>query len=334
MSVELLHATDDALVNETLRLVIATFEAVFPQRTHGYYVQGSYAERSEVVASDLDLVVLFAAKLNQGERVKARQLAQTLVSDSTIELDIEIAAEDEIERGVDPNLKLGSVLVYGQALRDDLPLTPIEGWTSDRMHSSYWRVARLFTRPEIITCPLAHPDPGGEFYGYDRRVARLRDGRQVPCTRDLIRLTGWAATARLAYERGVYVARKSECHTLYREHIGDEWASLLDDIYTLCRGKWSYLIPEAPEERERLRGLCARTLDFENAFLLVYTRYLITELHRDDTAAAAALRVLALAPYRDAAVIEALESLTQRDNDHLRTTARAILDKLLAAEEA
>ena len=331
MSIALVHATGNELVDGTLRSIIGDFEAAFLQRVRGYYVLGSYTDGTEVPASDLDLVVLVAAFRDEAERDAAHQLARQWVSQSEIELDIQILAEDEAQRGIEPSLKHGSLLIYGQDTRDDLPLMPIEAWVRDRMHSSYWRVARLFTRPEITTFPLAYPDPAGEFYGYDRRLVRLRDGRQVPCTRDLIRLTGWAATARLAYERGVYVARKSECHVLYRQHIGDEWSALLEDIYTLCRGRWAYLIPDEAAERARLRALCAQTLDFENAFLVVYTRYLIAELHGSDAAAEAALRVLALAPYRDPEVVAALKGLAQRSADSLRTVAVTVLEKLHSA---
>ncbi len=330
--VNLIRSTNDELADRALRDVIGDFEMAYPHRIRGYYVLGSYADGSEVVASDLDLVILFTSFRNEAERDAAHLRAQEWIRDTEIELDIQLVAEDVARQGVDPNLKYGSVLVYGQDARDNLPLMPIEEWTRDRMHSSYWRVARLFTRPEIITYPVTYPDPTAEFYGYDRRIVRLGDGRRVPCTRDLIRLTGWAATARLAYEHGIYVARKSECHTLYRAHIGDEWSSLLEDIYTLCRSRWSYLIPDDPEERALLRALCARTLGFENAFLAMYTRYLIAELRGSETTAVeAALQMLVLAPYREAGVIAALEDLTRRDNDHLRTIATTASEKLRSA---
>jgi hypothetical protein len=323
----LLHSTRDETVNRTHCEVIEAFETTFPHRVRGYYVQGSYADQSEVTASDLDLVILFADFHSEADHAAARQLARRCEDASGIELDIEIMAEDEAARGVEPTFELGSILVYGQDVREDLPLMPIEEWAQDRVHSSYWRVARLFTRPEIITSPLAYPDSADEFYGYARRMVRLRDGSQVPSTRNLIRLTGWAATARLAYECGVYVGRKSDCHAAYRAYIGDKWSSLLEDIYTLCRGRWSYLIPDDPTERGQLRAICARTLGFENAFLVMYTRYLIAELRGTDAAAEAALRVLMLAPYHEAGVITALEDLAQRAGDHLRAAAQTVLAK-------
>jgi hypothetical protein len=69
---------------------------------------------------------------------------------------------------------------------------------------------------------------------------------------------------------------------MYREHIGDEWATLLDDMAAWVRGAWQYRIPPAQEERAHLRAICARTLEFENHFLALYRRYALSELHGDD----------------------------------------------------
>lgn len=74
----------------------------------------------------------------------------------------------------------------------------------------------------------------------------------VPSTRELIRLTGWAATTLLALQCGVYVTRKRDAHMLYHERIGGPWDTLIADIYNMCRTGWSYLIPADLEERGRL----------------------------------------------------------------------------------
>ncbi|MDQ2903794.1 MAG: hypothetical protein M3Y81_09600, partial [Chloroflexota bacterium] len=175
-----------------------------------------------------------------------------------------------------------------------MPLVGLPDWTRDRMHTSYRRFVKLFQRPGVVTYPLAYPDPAAEFYGYDLRKVRLPDGREVNSTRDLIRATGWAATAIIAFKCGRYVARKSDCHRIYQECFHDEWGSLLADIYQQCRGRWHYLIPEASAERQQLRAICARTSGFENHFLQVYKKFLLSELRHEDTQAREqALKVLA-----------------------------------------
>ncbi|MEO7000454.1 MAG: hypothetical protein ABI068_01440, partial [Ktedonobacterales bacterium] len=199
-----------------------------------------------------------------------------------------------------------------------------------RMHSSWWRVARLFARSDVITLPLEYPEPAARYLGYTCRSVRLPDGHEEPGTRDLIRLTGWAATALLAHQSGVYVARKGECHTLYRQHIGGEWADLLDDIYTLCRLRWSYRIPSNTTEQQQLRDLCERTLGFEQYFMAIYRPYVLAELRGADAAGVLfATEMLERVPLCDADVMAALSQLAQREGEPVAPVARAALAKMV-----
>ena|SRR5579859_7153453 len=45
---------------------------------------------------------------------------------------------------------------------------------------------------------------------------RLQDGTIIPTTRNLIRVTGWIATARIAYQAQQYVIRKRDAVATYR----------------------------------------------------------------------------------------------------------------------
>lgn len=288
--------------------VVAAFVARFPGRIHSCYALGSYADASAISASDLDLTIVFAGALTAEERTAVAALVAECVGRSAVELDIEVREELTLALGVSPNFKLGSALVYGDDIRERVPLMSLAAWTRDRMHSSWWRIARLFARPAIITLPLEYPEPADAFRGYLARTLRRPDGAEVPCTRDLIRLIGWAATGLLALQCGVYVARKRDAHLLYREHIGGEWARLIEETYTLCRQRWSYLIPDEPAERTRLQRLCDETLGFERAFVEVYHPYLLAELASDDAEAVRfAVEAMDRAPLRDDAVSAALE---------------------------
>jgi hypothetical protein len=175
------------------------------------------------------------------------------------------------------------------------------------MHSSYYRLGSLFGRTAPVRSPLTYPDPAGEFFGYDRRPVRLADGSLESSTRDLIRATGWEATALIAWRAGGYVARKSDCHRLYQQHIGDKWAPLLATIYQNCRQQWNYRIPTSPADRALLRQLCGRALEFENAFLAAYKSYLLGELQGADTEGRrCAHETLERMPFDDPEVIRAL----------------------------
>ncbi|HEX6121873.1 MAG TPA: hypothetical protein VFY89_01870, partial [Ktedonobacterales bacterium] len=207
----------------------------------------------------------------------------------------------------------GSRHLWGADVLAEVPLVPLAVWTRDRMHSSYWRLGGLFTRPRPLAAPLAYPDAGDEFYGYCRRPTRLPTGREVPGTRDLIRAVGWMATALLAHQVGCYVARKSECAPAYRESLGGEWAPLVADVARWVRQEWRYLIPDTAEARARLRAICARTLGFENHFLAIYRPYLLAELASEDAAARArALEALEYMPLDDATISAAASAARGR----------------------
>ena len=332
---EALRTTGDAQVDLALANVRTTFDNAFSARILGWYALGSYADASAIAASDLDLTVVFAGAMSDEERQRAEWLRASLVQGCPVELDIEFEDERTLARGASPNFKLGSALIWGEDIRERLPLVPIAVWTRDRMHSSWWRIARLFARPAIITLPVEYPEPADLFRGYTRRTLRLAEGHDVPCTRDLIRLVGWAATGLLALQCGVYVARKSDVHRIYRERIGGEWAGLIEDVYTLCRMRWGYLIPNDATERERLRDLCDQTLGFERQFSACYRAYLLAELRSDDPEAARfAAEAMSHAPLRDDSTLAALATLAERGDTDAAALAREALAQMRHADDA
>lgn len=324
-----LSATGVAEADAAQRMVVAAFERTFPERIRAYYTLGSFADASALNTSDLDITIVFKGKASIAEHEAATYLSSACARQSAIELDIEIEDEETLARGASPSFKLGSALIAGEDIRDRLPLVSLTEWTRDRMHSSWWRVARLFARPAIITLPLDYPEAEEAFRGYTRRTVRLATGVRAPSTRDLIRLTGWMATALLALKSNVYVARKSEVHGLYRERIGGEWASLIEKVYALCRVRWAYRIPADPAERVSLRDLCDHTLAFEQTFASTYRDYLLAELSGDDTEGARfAAEAMNHAPLCDDMVIAALATLAHRDDEVVASLARSALAQL------
>lgn len=302
----------DVRIDQALRGVVAIFEVTFPSRLRACYVNGSFGDGTGLATSDLDLtIVLKDHFLDATEKARAEALCVACAEISAVELDVSVSDEAELRRGVWPQFKFGARLVYGEECREAAPLIPLDQWTRDRMHTSYWRVAGLFARPNVVRPPLDFPNSAAEFLGYTCRTLRLPSGGEVPCTRDLIRHTGWAATALIAWKAGQYVVRKRDCHRMYRELIGGEHAELLDDIYTHCRQRWQYLIPDAPDERRRLRSICERTLAFENHFISLYKDYLLAVLGGADAEGRrAALAVLDRLPFVDAEIEAAVADLT------------------------
>ena len=322
----LLNSTRNENVDAVLSGVVSVFEGAFAGRVRGYYVDGSLADGSGVTTSDVDLMVVFKGGFAGDEELgRVDEVVRQCVASCAVELDLDVVDEQELLKGAGPAFKMGSLLVYGEDVREQVPLWPLEVWTRDRMHSSLWRTVHLWGRSTVVRYPLDYPDPTGEFYGYDRRKLRLADGWEENCTRDLIRLVGWSATGILAFKAGRYVARKRDCHKLYRECFDDEWASLLQELYEVCRGKWKYLIPSDQEERQQLRRICERTLKFENHFLLIYKEFLLSELRSGDTAGKLqALWVLKRITYDDREVEEAIRGLRYDEGEDVRGAAKEI----------
>ena len=323
----LTDSTGSAAVDDRLRGVIGIFEMVFAERIRSYYLEGSYADGTEVTTSDLDLTVVFKDRFRDDvERESAAELAGYCTALSGVELDIELADDGKLAEGVYPSTKMGSRALYGEDRRDQLQLLPLDAWTRERMHAAYWLLVTLFQRPRPVTYPLTYPDPAGTFYGYDHRMVRLATGSTVNSTRDLIRVTGWIATALLAHKAGVYVARKSECHRTYSRHFDDVWAPLLEDLYQSCRTEWGYGIPTGASEQHRLRTLCERTLQFENYFLTVYKDYLLRELRGgNEVAQTRALWVLRHIVFHDQDVRRAVQALDDPTNHVVQQDARDTL---------
>ena len=307
MELGLVASTGSAPMDALVQGALARVLVALPDRLRAVYALGSYADESAVSTSDLDLVFIVADGFRDGEQARVQAILAECAARAEGELDGEVMDEAGLAAGVSPTLKLGSRLLWGEDVRQRLPLMPLATWTRDRMHTSYWRLAGLFARPAPLTMPLNFPDPGDEFYGYARRLVHLPDGALEPGTRDLMRAVGWMATALLAYQTGQYVATKRACATMYRAHIGDEWGDLLDDLALWVRGAWQYRIPAAPEDHARLRAICAHTLAFENHFLARYQRYTLAELRGNDPEGRrAALEAQRRIPLADAEMMRAV----------------------------
>lgn len=322
--------TGNKRIDDITQEAIARLEAAFPQRIRAGYIEGSYANGIALTTSDLDLTIVFCERFkSQAEREQAQRLCSQYAAQAGIELDAEIVDEASLQEGVYPQFKLGSQLFYGIDIRAQCPLIPMERWTRERMHAAYWLIIQVFHRPPIVRFPLTAPDPTDRFLGYTNRRVRLPDGTEVPSTRNLIRTSGWAATALIALQAGQYVTNKRNCQTLYRNYINDEWADLLENLYSWCRGAWQYLIPQSAEDQQRLRALCEQALAFENHFLICYKSFLLTQLQ--DMAEAApltALRVMSQIPYNNTEIVDAIRALALSKRPDIQNLAQETLTTL------
>lgn len=322
--------TGDTRIDRVLHEVMVRLEAVFPQRIRACYIEGSYAVGIALTTSDLDLTLVFRERFkSQAEHEQAQHLCSEYAAQVGIELDAEIVDEASLHAGVSPQFKLGSKLFYGVDIRDRCPLISMERWTRERMHAAYWLIIHVFNRPAIAHPPLTAPDPSDRFLGYTNRTVRLLDGSNAPSTRNLIRTSGWAATALIAWQAKRYVTSKRDCHRLYRACIHDEWAGVLEDLYSWCRSAWQYLIPQSAEDQQRLQTICQRALAFENHFLAHYKAFLLTQLQDpDEEAPLAALHVMSQIPFNDAEIIDTMQALARDKRPAIQKLAQETLTLL------
>ena len=274
VSITLLTTVGDSIIDRIIRHVIGRFEAGFPGRIRAYYLIGSYADGTAVATSDIDLKILFRERLDEGAEEQAvQQLVQDCAQSSRVDLDVVAFGEDAALAVGDVDIKLASRLLYGDDIRERMPLLSIALWARALLHGLLRFMARARHNPPCLTFPLDYPDSADDFYGYARRRLRSRDGGMHDTTKDLVRIVGGAASALVAWRAGRYVARKSDCVAAYREAIGDEWTELVAAIDRLCRVELGYRVPEDSEARRQLRALGEGALGFENHFLGQYREF-------------------------------------------------------------
>ena len=109
-----------------------------------------------------------------------------------------------------------------------------------------------------------------------------------------------------------------------------EFAPWLDELFTQCRDRWGYHIPEDAGERAMLRTSCVRMLDFERHFLAIYQPYLLVELRGDLDGQLKSLEALTHAPFADTEVLASVEGLAKRQGAAPHTLAHVVATRLRA----
>jgi hypothetical protein len=237
-----------------------------PGAVRGFYVAGSYAEGVPVPGSDIDLV----AVLREGvDEQLARQIAETCASRSPIRLDlvpVTIASMAARFQALVPSFKEGTLLVFGEDVRDEVPLPPLDSFAKAWAGRAHRFMARI-RRVEAVALPLEYPDPAGEFLGYDRAtISPWYPPGTTQSTKELVAIVGSGATALVA-TRGAYVPSKGKCAPMYEEIVGDKWTGLVRDVHAFCRERFHYAIPVDDDDRRTLRKLGEKALGFETVVL-------------------------------------------------------------------
>ena len=273
MSITLQYETTDPQVNEILRGVLGVYEMMFPERIRGYYLIGSYLETTAVGLSDIDLYAIFKGDFVGDEQEQCRQLRHYCSQISPLRVDLVPRSEHQLQQTGVTNLKLASALLYGEDVRDTIPLEPLDVYLPQVLSAcSYeWRV--FYGSPPNLSHPFQHPDPAGEFLGYERYGFESPAGYQQG-VRTLVNWVMMAANGLLVMQAGQRSRSKGHAVAQYRTHIGDEWSNFLAAVYKWCKLEWGYAVPTTAVARQQLRDLCQQNLAFANHFWTVVRPYL------------------------------------------------------------
>ena len=236
--ISLINSTGHDAIDNILVGIVGIFETVFPNRIRAYCVTGSYSNRSAIGTSDIDIIVTFKGNsIDEQEEERFSEIGSYCELISPVELDFKCIDEGKLLR-LNTEVpythfaivnKIGSLLVYGEDIRDNIPLPPADAvvWTYMEAiyHEHHCLLAQRRQSSEILTFPLRYPEPENEFYGYVH-------GKSIF---DLVLSTGLTVTVLCAIKARRYVASKSDCPSIYAECINDEWTPFVQEVFEKCR---------------------------------------------------------------------------------------------------
>lgn len=339
-TITLVNPTHRPIIDRILQGVIGVFEQAFPERIRGYYLRGSQRNDSGVLNSDLDLYVIFKEDFrDEIEMRQAIQLCESCALISPMLLEIAPGGEVHLGRvelaGLTLNFKLSTQFLYGEDIRDKIAAPSSDVWMRWAMHNQLSSFVEERPNLDVLVFPLDYPDPKAEFYGYDRQTLPCSEGGEQRSTKWLVAINCWLATALVALRTGRYVGSKQEAVEMYKAHIGDEWTDFVEQVYG-CRNQWHYLIPSGGADRQTLKHLCQRALEFGNHFLNIYQDFLLNELHHNQSdAQLLALRSLKRIVYpKNQEIADALNRLQKSSDEKIRDATIAAINKLHEASKS
>lgn len=318
---KLRYSTGDATIDAIVRGAIGIWETTFPDRVRAYYLFGSHANGSAIPTSDIDLFVIPHGSLTSEERERADRLGRYCALMSPVRLETLVVDEDVLLRDGHFRVTAGSVLLYGDDLRERMPEQSFDVYVRTYAHAPSAHMTQVLRRTDCVTFPLAYPDPAGEFYGYDQPHLphRREEHRNIA---GMIATACWAATIIVAWDARRTVRARSESVPMYKRSIGDEWTPFLEELYARGKEQWHYLIPESAGDRRMLHDLCVSMLAFENHYLQRFRRYLLGELSSEnDESKFIAVQRFGKVIFADPEVTSALEATVQAAEGPLRQAA-------------
>ena len=299
MNVPILDATTgNPLVDDILRGTIGLLTNFLPNRVRACYLHGSFADHTAIETSDIDLFVVACGSFSIEERATVQRIMDNCALMSPFMVEIMALDETVLLQHGHFRVKSASKFLWGEDIRRQMPEQTLAQYLHLYAHFPFTYMTTMLRGSESIVYPLSYPQADGEFYGYDQQVLPPKNEPRHNIKKFVTSIC-WAATVLIAWQAGQTVSGKQASVQQYREVVHDEWTPFISEVYEWGNRRWRYLVPEQPEECQRLRDLCAQALAFENHFLRQYRAYLLDELQQGGTHKLTAERQLDKCHYPD-----------------------------------
>jgi len=234
-------------------------------------------------------------------------------------------------RGDIPAVAATRLLLHGDDIYRRVPVMPRERWVQPAVSAAFFCLGELYDQ-QLLSVPLAAPEPQGEFYGFERDGLPAVAGRQGSGTKKLVNAISMAAGALVTMQTGQPVVGRGEVVARYRADVHDEWTLFVEAVCALRSPVSGYALPAEQEERRRLRALCARVPTFGNAFLLRCGDFLVQQLaSADHQQRLWAIQSFARVHYPGTEVPDALAPLARTEDREVKEAANHTL-QLYAAQ--
>jgi hypothetical protein len=238
---------------------IASYGRSFPVGGASWYLTGSHADGSAIDLSDVDLLCL-SDPLPPQLYNWARSIQEPYNANVDIVMLHPASLNSVLNANAIPMINAARHMA-GPDVRDMLPPLDLRAY-QETVGWKFGTDVAYFHPSGQVGGP---PDPSEEFLGFVG-PAKKWTGLDT-WTHDVVVLVGKAATAMAATRGQVAGTRREALQRLQQVSGLEEWSHFCSDTVDLLRDQWRYRVPPEPDARRRLRSVCERLCDLENATL-------------------------------------------------------------------
>jgi hypothetical protein len=243
------------------------------------YLTGSYAQGYAVSpdVSDIDFTLISCQNLPRETKEKLDILIEETKAELGVDLDISVieqssdapSNEDHVKfsylgiafREAAMSAKLSGKLIWGEDILASLPLPSPEEYLKATAEIPF-EFSNRIRGYNGLDYPLTYPNEADEFLGY----LRFDEDTGDLSTKPLISLLTWLGTAtaaQLSPEK--MIGNKDQCVKTLSQ-LAPQKGGELSYIFDKCRREWGYKVPQTQQDKQKLREICMKALEWENEY--------------------------------------------------------------------